>query len=82
MTAVDKRPVLVREAESLVGRQVTADALESLADAAYSQAHPVNNVSELPPAYRREMVKVFVRRAIDDAMSAADAYGGRYEEGY
>jgi 4-hydroxybenzoyl-CoA reductase subunit beta len=76
LTAVDKGPLLVREAESLVGGSVTGEALQSLAQAAYGHAHPVNNASELPPSYRREMVRVFVRRAMEQALRAADNPGG------
>ena len=71
LTAVDKRPVLVMEAERLVGRGFSPEALEGLAQAAYAQAHPVNNASELPPTYRREMVRVYVRRAVEQAWRAA-----------
>lgn len=72
LTAVDKAPVVVREAQSLVGGRVTAEAVELLGQAAYGHAHPVNNASELPPAYRRDMVRVYVRRAMEQALRAAE----------
>ncbi len=76
LTAVDKGPVLVGAAEQLVGHRLDAEVLESVAKAAFALAHPVNNASELPPSYRREMVPVFVRRAVEQAWQAADNPGG------
>lgn len=68
LTGVDMAPLVIPEAEQLKGKKIDDDAIAQLAQAAYKRAHPLNNVSELPPAYRKEMVKVYVRQAVREAV--------------
>jgi 4-hydroxybenzoyl-CoA reductase subunit beta len=67
--AIASRPFRVAEAEqALVGRAPTAAVIEAAAEAAYREAHPVENL-DLPLAYRRRMVRVLTGRAIRQAWS-------------
>lgn len=70
LTAVDSAPIVVAEAENLKGKPITDDDLARLGEIAYKRAHPVVNVSEYAPAYRKEMVKVYVRNAMRKALES------------
>ncbi len=67
LTGVARAPLLIGEAKRLVGKKFGAAEIAALADAAFKQAHPLNNIVGLPPAYRKEMVKVYVRHAVQQA---------------
>lgn len=64
LTAVGKSPLTVQETELVKGRPLGEEEIGLLADAAWRQAHPLNNIVEVSPAYRREMVRVYVKRAL------------------
>lgn len=62
--AVASLPVRAPAAERLlVGRAFDGDAIAEAAEAAAASAKPMDN-TDLSPAYRKRMVKVYVRRAL------------------
>ncbi len=67
VSALAARPRVVSGLEALRGRPLDADAVQRLAEAAYKQCHPLKNVP-YDTDYRREMVPVFVRRAVAEAL--------------
>jgi 4-hydroxybenzoyl-CoA reductase subunit beta len=69
ITAVNPAPFLVQEAEALLVGMVPNDEIaERIGDLAASTAKPLTT-SALTPEYRREMVRVFAKRAV---MAAAN----------
>ncbi len=67
ITAVNPAPLLVREAgDWLVGQKLSPDLLERMAHAAIRTAKPLTT-SASSPVYRREMVRLFTRRALEEA---------------
>jgi CO/xanthine dehydrogenase FAD-binding subunit len=66
--AVGPAPVLVEKASPcLTGKRPEQSAIERAAEYAFQAAKPVNNLA-LPGAYRRKMVKVFTKRAVEAAL--------------
>ena len=64
MTAVNPAPVLVRRAgEMLIGRIVDDALAEAAGDVAARTSKPLTT-SALTPEYRREMIRVFTKRAV------------------
>jgi 4-hydroxybenzoyl-CoA reductase subunit beta len=64
MTAVNPAPVLVRRAaEMLIGNAITEALAEAAGDEAARTAKPLTT-SALTPEYRREMIRVFTKRAV------------------
>jgi len=76
LTGVGKAPLLIKAADELKGKKITDEMIEGLAEAAYKQAHPVNNASGLTPKYRRDMVRIYVKSAVDQSLEAATRRGG------
>lgn len=69
MTAVNPAPVLVeRGGEMLIGKRVDETLAEAVGDLAARTAKPLTT-SALTPEYRREMIRVFTKRAILAAAS-------------
>ena len=69
VNAVASRPLVASGVrEILVGTRLEAQALEAAAEAAYAVAKPLDNTSASIP-YRKRMVRVFARRALDRAAS-------------
>ena len=69
MTAVNPAPVLVRRAgDMLVGKMVDEALAEAAGDIAARTAKPLTT-SALTPEYRREMIRVFTKRAVLAAVS-------------
>ena len=62
ITGVNPAPLLVR-ADSLTGRELSDELAAQVADIAAKAAKPLTT-SALTPEYRREMVRVFTRRAL------------------
>jgi len=63
--ALGARPRILSGWEELaVGRSLTPDLLDSLAERAHRQCHPLENIS-VDPEWRRAMVPVQVRRALE-----------------
>ena len=64
MTAVNPAPVLVQKAgELLVGKSIDESLAEAAGDIAARTAKPLTT-SALTPEYRREMIRVFTKRAV------------------
>ena len=73
VSAIAARPRVISGVESLAkGKALDEPLAEALAQAAYKQCHPLINVP-YDHDYRREMVPVFVRRAVREAMGEAQA---------
>jgi 4-hydroxybenzoyl-CoA reductase subunit beta len=67
ITAVNPAPHLVKEIDArLVGMEVGSELAEAIGDFAAKTAKPLTT-SALTPEYRREMVKVFAKRALLEA---------------
>ena len=49
---------------------------EKLAEEAYKQAHPLNNICGVTPTYRKDLVKVYVKSAVQEAVRNATRGGG------
>ncbi len=65
IAAVNPAPLLVREAEELlVGRKASPELIEEVAKAAMRTGKPLTT-SASTPVYRREMLRVFTRRALE-----------------
>jgi 4-hydroxybenzoyl-CoA reductase subunit beta len=68
--AVASYPVVVDEAaRALVGRPLDEQSIAAAADAAYRPAKPMDN-TDFTLAWRKEMVRVFVARALEDLRGA------------
>jgi 4-hydroxybenzoyl-CoA reductase subunit beta len=64
LTAVASAPKVIEEATPLlVGKQITRELIEAVADAAAKVSHPMDN-ADLDYWYRKRMAKVFTRRAL------------------
>jgi 4-hydroxybenzoyl-CoA reductase subunit beta len=64
ITAVNPAPFLVKDADAhLIGALPTEELAERIADLAASMAKPLTTAA-LTPEYRREMVRVFAKRAV------------------
>jgi CO/xanthine dehydrogenase FAD-binding subunit len=74
LTAVERAPVLVDASGLAAGRVLDEDLVAEIGRRARALAHPVANAVEVTPAYRRDMVPVFVERAL--AAAVASAGGG------
>jgi len=71
LSAVNPAPLMVREAgEMLVGKRYSPELIESVAHAAIRTAKPLTT-SASTPVYRREMVKLFTRRALEEAWNGS-----------
>lgn len=69
VTALASRPIRVPLPDAeLLGRPLDAAAIERVAAEAYRRCKPLTNIAT-DPAYRREMVPVFVRRAFRQALA-------------
>ncbi len=67
ITAVNPAPLLVREAgERLVGQPYSRELVERVAHAAIRTAKPLTT-SASTPVYRRDMLRLFTRRALEEA---------------
>ena len=70
ITAVNPAPMLVTGAsEALIGQALTDDLAEAVGDLAAKTAKPLTT-SALTPEYRREMIRVFTKRAVIDVAGA------------
>lgn len=71
LAAVAPTPLRARQAEvALQGQLLSAAAIAQAADAAAAEARPIGDV-RASAGYRREMVRVLTRRAIEQAIEAA-----------
>ena len=66
VSAVNPAPLLVKEAgQLLTGRRPSPELMEEIAHAAISTGKPLTT-SASTPVYRREMLKLFTRRALEE----------------
>jgi len=66
LNAVAPKPIEVpAAAAALIGTRLESEALEAAAEAAFAAGKPLDNTSATIP-YRKRMVRVFARRALDD----------------
>ena len=64
LTAVASAPKVITEAATLLcGQKITADLIETAADAAAKASHPLDN-ADLDYWYRKRMAKVYTQRAL------------------
>lgn len=76
LSGVDSGPVDVTEIKDLlIGKPVTEEAKEEAGNLARNLAHPVANRGSTP-GYRKEMVGVFTKLALTEAISRAEQQGG------
>ena len=69
--ALETKPVpLDHLGEALVGKPLTDEAIADVAAKAEQSVRPVKNTN-LPPSYRKAMVKVYVKRALEDLRAHA-----------
>ena len=67
--AVGPSPLVVEEAAQLMrGKEITPKLIDEVSQIAWKEAHPVDNTAS-SPRYRREMVRVFTRNAIQEALN-------------
>jgi 4-hydroxybenzoyl-CoA reductase subunit beta len=72
LTAVNPAPVLLpRAAEMLVGKTWSEDVAQEVARLAFRTGKPLTT-SASTPVYRREMVQLFTRRALDETWRTRD----------
>ena len=70
VSALGARPRVLAGWETIaVGGRLGADAIEALAERAWSQCRPLENII-VDPEWRRAMVPVYVRRALRDLAGA------------
>jgi CO/xanthine dehydrogenase FAD-binding subunit len=71
VTALGSRPKeLVGWEELAVGHRLERDIVDALAERAYQQCHPLENIT-VDPEWRRAMVPVFVKRALEGMQESA-----------
>jgi len=75
LTAVERAPILIEEADELKGKKMSDAVVEKLAKAAYKHAHPLNNICELTPQYRKNLLKDYVKLAVQEALHFATKGG-------
>jgi 4-hydroxybenzoyl-CoA reductase subunit beta len=67
--AVAPSPLVVEEAAQLIrGKEITPKLIEEVSQIAWKTAHPMANTAS-SPKYCREMVRVFTRNAIQEALN-------------
>jgi 4-hydroxybenzoyl-CoA reductase subunit beta len=67
--AVGPSPLVVKEAVQLVcGKEITPKLIDEVSQIAWRVTHPVANIAS-SPKYRRDMVRVFTKNAIEEALS-------------
>ena len=72
LTAVASAPKVITEASTLLqGKKVTAELIETVADAASKLAHPLDN-ADLDYWYRKKMAKVYTQRALAQVAGIRD----------
>ncbi|MBI4545089.1 MAG: FAD binding domain-containing protein [Gemmatimonadetes bacterium] len=66
VSALGARPRFITGLEKIaLGRPLTAEVAEAAAERAFQQCHPLTNII-VDPEWRRAMVRVYVRRALDE----------------
>lgn len=71
LNAVSSSPIEVKEAENVFEKKrISGSMVEEVVEAAYQISHPVSNTAG-SPSYRRKMVRVYVKEAIEEALRIA-----------
>jgi 4-hydroxybenzoyl-CoA reductase subunit beta len=71
VSALGSRPRAVTGLDkAAVGQQLTAETIDAAAERAFQQCHPLENII-VDPDWRREMVRVYVRRALRGLLNGA-----------
>ena len=63
--AIASRPVVLEEAQLLVGKPLTDDAIREVAEAATALARPMDN-TDFDLSWRKKMVRSYVRGALEE----------------
>ncbi len=66
ISALAARPHPVKRLDAFIGRPLDEVTIAELSQVAHKQCHPLTNIN-VDPAWRREMIAVFVRRAWNSA---------------
>lgn len=67
--AVGPSPLVVEEAAQLLcGKEITLELMMEVSQIAWKAAHPVANTAS-SPSYRRDMVRVLTKKAIEEALN-------------
>jgi len=78
ITAVNPAPLLVKEAsEWLVGQKYSPELIERIAHAAIRTGKPLTT-SASTPVYRRDIIRLFTRRALEQAWQGRNTESGWY----
>jgi len=68
--AIGPSPFIVEEAAQLMcGKEMTPKLIEEVSQIAWEAAHPVANTAS-SPSYRRDMVRVLTKKAMDEALNS------------
>jgi CO/xanthine dehydrogenase FAD-binding subunit len=71
VSALGARPRMLTGLERIVeGQRLTPDVIEAVAQRAFQQCHPLGNIAA-DAEWRRAMVPVYVRRALEELAGAA-----------
>jgi len=68
INAVETTPVILDDLKEHLNEGLTPEAIATVADAATQRVRPVKNTN-LPPSYRKQMVGVFTKRALNELAS-------------
>ncbi len=69
VSGFSSRPLRVRAAEDLAtGAEITAQIIEAMSDIACNEADPASDL-KAPAWYKKKMVRVFCRRALEEALA-------------
>jgi CO/xanthine dehydrogenase FAD-binding subunit len=73
VSALGARPRVLSGLETIAyGQRLTAEVVDAVAERAFQQCHPLTNII-VDPDWRRAMVPVFVRRALEELTTTARA---------
>ncbi len=73
VSALGARPRVVTGLDKVAfGRTLTAETIDAIAERAFQQCHPLENII-VDPDWRREMVRVYVKRALRGLIPASAA---------
>lgn len=76
LTAVEKAPLLIKQAEELKGQTLSDALIDGLAEAAFKKARPINNTYGYTPGYRKNMVRTYVKQAVNASLEFVNRQGG------
>jgi len=75
LTGVEKFPILI-DGEAALEGVTPQEVVENLAESAYQKARPINNTYGYSPKYRRDMVKIYLKSAVQQSVEYAKKQGG------